>query len=164
MCFGVKTSSCQQKPLQSGTDAPANLIAPGRCNSQLWLPKTCEKAGSKTASSPLPRARWMSTGYGDEKEPFRSLAWPPAKQTSRYAALQSHPAALRAGTSHQALKVVQSVGLKKGVSNLNVVSLSRPKLCFPSLPILPSSMLVAFSFIKNLLIISAAWNWVAAWN
>lgn len=106
----------------------------------------------------------MSTGYGDKTEPFRSPAWPPAKQTPQHAALQSHPTAPRPGASHRALKAVQNVGLEKGVSNLNAVPLTGPKWRFPSLPILPSSMLVVFSFIKNLLIISAAWNWVAAWN
>lgn len=162
--FGVKPSSHQQKPLQSGGDAPANPIAPGRCDSQLRLPKTCEKVGSKTASPPLPGSRWISTGYGDEMEPFCSLVWPPAKQTPQCAALQSRPTALRPEASHRALRAVQSIGLEKGVSDLNAVSFTRPKLRFPSLPILSSSMLVVFSFIKNLLIISAAWNWVAAWN
>lgn len=106
----------------------------------------------------------MSTGYGDEMEPFRSPAWPPAKQTPQRTALQSRPTAPRPGASCRALKAVQSLGLEKGVSDVNAVSLTRPEQRFSSLPILPSSMLVVFSFIKNLLIISAAWNWVAAWN
>jgi len=58
----------------------------------------------------------MSTGYSDETEPFRSPAWPSAKQTPQRAALQSRPTALRLGASRRALKAVQSVGLGKGGS------------------------------------------------
>lgn len=147
MCFGVKPSSrnpCRAVVTLQQTPQP-QLDATGSCG----CPGLAKKHGSKSTSSPLPGTRWMSTGYSDETEPFRSPAWPPAKQTPRRVAQQSRPAAPRPGASRRALKAVQSASLTKGISNSNAVSLNGPKLLFPSLPILLSSVLVVFSFIKK---------------
>lgn len=118
---------------------------------------------SHHASSPCPEPDGCPQAVAVRRS-HSALRVAPSQAESLDFALRIRPAAPGLGASSRALKAAPSLGLKDGVSDSSALFPTRPKLCFPSLPILPPSMVGIFSFINYLLIIPAAWSWAAAWN
>lgn len=152
--FGVTLSRPQQEPRQKDMLQTAHNPEPPSARTG--------EGGSKAASS-IPRSRWMSAGCGWEPELFRSQRGPRPSRILGFCSADpsGSPGAGRVflGTEGGSKPWIEGGRLRPQCAFPN-----QAQTVFPSLPILPPSMVGIFSFIKNLLIIPAAWSWAAAWN